>query len=178
MSRPKSDFGQEEASPGPYRLDGLELASGLVIGHDSGPALAVTEMGPSPRQALEDALEKSLRRPPCVVQFSGGRDSSAVLALASLVARRSDLPLPIPVTLVFPGMAETDEGEWQELVIRHLGLPDWQRLFLTDEMDLVGPFAANLLLEFGPTYPSNGHFIAPVLEVASGGTLLTGVGGD
>ena len=163
----------------PYRLEGLELASGLVLGYDSSasPLRESADWG-SPRQALEAALELSLRHPPCVVQFSGGRDSSAVLALAALVARRSGLPLPIPATMIFPGMAETGEDHWQEIVIRHLALPDWQRLYLNDEMDLVGPIAGPLLEVYGPTYPSNGHFMQPILKMARGGTVLTGVGGD
>jgi asparagine synthetase B (glutamine-hydrolysing) len=164
---------------GPYRLEGMELASGLVLGYDrSAPPLPPAADSRSPRQVLEDVLEASLRHPPCVVQFSGGRDSSAVLALASLVARRAGLPLPIPVTMVFPGMAEAGEDEWQEMVVRHLQLSHWERLPMSDEMDLVGPIAAPLLLEHGPTYPSNGHFIQPAIQVARGGTMLTGVGGD
>ncbi len=73
--------------------------------------------------------------------------------------------------MIFPGMAETGEDHWQEIVIRHLALPDWQRLYLNDEMDLVGPIAGPLLEVYGPTYPSNGHFMQPILEMASGGTV-------
>jgi asparagine synthetase B (glutamine-hydrolysing) len=164
---------------GPYQLTGLELASGFVLGHDrSAPTLSSASGSKTPREALEDVLESCLRHPPCVVQFSGGRDSSAVLALAASVARRSSLPLPIPATMIFPGMGETDEGRWQEMVIDHLELPDWERLSLTDEMDFVGAVAGPLLLRYGPTYPCNGHFIDPILKLAQGGTVLTGVGGD
>jgi asparagine synthetase B (glutamine-hydrolysing) len=179
MSPRDNTAGGPAPDSGPYRLGGLELASGLVLGYDDAvPPLGRSLSGRSPRQTLEDLLAQCLRRPPCVVQFSGGRDSSAVLALTAHVARKHDLPLPIPATVVFPGMSETDETQWQELVIRHVGLPDWERLEFTDEMDLLGPIAIGLLLDHGPTYPSNGHFVQPMVELARGGTMLTGVGGD
>jgi asparagine synthetase B (glutamine-hydrolysing) len=61
---------------------------------------------------LERVLVRSLQRPPCLVAFSGGRDSAGVLAAASHAARRHGLPLPIPATYRFPGAAEVDESEW------------------------------------------------------------------
>ena len=45
----------------------------------------------------------------------------------------------MPVTHRFPRVPESDEGEWQELVIGRLGLDDWERLEWDDEMDLIGP---------------------------------------
>ena len=58
-----------------------------------------------------------------------------------LLLAATGLPLPIPATMVFPGMTEAGEDQWQEMVIRHLSLPDWQRLRLNDELDLIGPIA-------------------------------------
>lgn len=130
------------------------------------------------REALETSIEIALGRPPCVVSFSGGRDSSAVLALAANVARRRGLALPLPATLVFPGLPETDETSWQESVIRHLDLPDWERIELTDELDIVGPRAAELLRSGGVRWPPTAAQLTPLIGVAAGGTLLTGLGGD
>ena len=63
-------------------LSGFEIATGMVFG-------AVDDRSPLPRsgrldplEALEHELLPALLRPPCMVSFSGGRDSSAVLAVA------------------------------------------------------------------------------------------------
>jgi asparagine synthase (glutamine-hydrolysing) len=98
--------------------------------------------------------------------------------LAIHVARREGLEAPIAATNVFPGDAQAAESEWQELLVRHVGVETWQRLSFGDEMDVVGPVAAPLLLHFGPTFPFNGHFGMPSMALAAGGSYLTGVGGD
>jgi asparagine synthetase B (glutamine-hydrolysing) len=163
------------------RLTPLETLWSVPVGFDATVApLAVEHRGPvpTPRQALEHAVLAALRRPPCLVSFSGGVDSSVVLALAAHVARREGLSPPIPATHRFPAVAEADEAGWQERVVAHLGLADWLRLEWTDELDLVGPVAARLLRRHGPLVPFNGHFQLPFVERAAGGALLTGVGGD
>jgi len=121
---------------------------------------------------------RALARPPCLVSFSGGRDSSLVLALATDAARRHGLPLPIPATNRFPGRPETDESAWQELVVSHLGIKDWVRLEWTDELDVVGPYAQLLLRAHGILTPFNSHFHLPLIQAARGGSMLTGIGGD
>lgn len=93
---------------------------------------------PSPRRALELVVLKALERPSCIIDFSGGRDSSLVLAVATHVARREGLPLPVPRTNRFPLEPASNEDEWQELVIRHLGLEDWEVCRLTGELDIIG----------------------------------------
>jgi len=120
----------------------------------------------------------ALLREPCVVSFSGGRDSSAVLAAAVALARREGLPLPVPVTNVFPTARWAGESEWQERVVAHLELADWVRLELTDELDCVGPIARSIVGRHGLLWPFNVHFHWPLLGVARGGSLLTGIGGD
>lgn len=120
----------------------------------------------------------ALGSPPCVVSFSGGRDSSALLAIAVHVAEKHGLSRPIAVTNVIPGDDAAAEDEWQESVIRHLGVTDWERIRIADDMDVVGPIAAPLLRRFGPYFPFNGHFVVPGMERARGGTYLSGVGGD
>ena len=130
------------------------------------------------REALEDVVRRFLERTPCLVSFSGGRDSSAVLAVATHVARRDGLALPIPFTFRFPGKPLTEESDWQEHVIRHLGLDDWPRVDLRDELDLLGDVARRCLLEFGLLWPANVYLHVPVFRAAAGGTVLTGLDGD
>jgi asparagine synthase (glutamine-hydrolysing) len=113
-----------------------------------------------------------------VVAFSGGRDSSAVLALAVHLARRNGLPLPIPVTRRFPDEPDTDESAWQASVVRHLDIDDWVRLDMAGDCDLVGPLATPILRRHGLLWPPTAHVNVPLFEVASGGTMLTGEGGD
>jgi len=119
----------------------------------------------------------ALERTPCLIAFSGGRDSSALLAVAVDLARREGLSLPVPVTLRFASTA-THEAEWQELVVRHLGLEDWVRLDYGAELDMVGPIAADGLRRHGLLYPANAHLIVPMAQAAAGGSILTGLGGD
>ena len=163
----------------PDELTPLELASGMVRGVARDVVgLPAAPAGLTARAALRDVVRRALSRPPCVVSFSGGRDSSMVLALATDVARREGLPLPVPVSQRFPEFPEADEDQWQELVVRHLDLPEWVRLRFTDELDVVGPVARSVLGRCGVLWPPNAHFHLPVAERAATGTLLTGFGGD
>jgi asparagine synthase (glutamine-hydrolysing) len=150
----------------------------MVWGFD--PTLTALEPDHSrtPRQALDEVMVEALSHSPCVVSFSGGRDSSAVLAVATESARRHGLPLPIPVTMHFPEEASADESNWQALVIEHLGLDDWVKIELRDELDVIGPHAATLLRRHGLLSPFNSYFHGPVAAKAAGGVVLTGVGGD
>jgi asparagine synthase (glutamine-hydrolysing) len=140
--------------------------------------LTAAENAAGGRRALEDVALRALCRPPCFVSFSGGRDSSAVLAIATAVARREGLDLPIPATNRFPAAPDSHEDEWQQAVVDHLALSEWVRLEWSDELDVLGPWAAAILRRHGVLVPFNGHFHAPLLEAASGGSLLTGIGGD
>jgi hypothetical protein len=153
----------------------------IVCGHVFGtcgalpPPISTTI---SVRRALEDAVHPALLRQPCVVAFSGGRDSSLVLAIATFLARRDGVPEPVPVTYVFPDEHDAEEGAWQELVIRHLGLDEWQRVPIHDELDLVGPLAQAHLSCHGVLWPTTLARDVPLLEIARGGSLLDGEGGD
>jgi asparagine synthase (glutamine-hydrolysing) len=157
-----------------------EIATNLVLGTD--PAQPRLPRLPGSldevRRALEQAVLPALLRPPCLVAFSGGVDSSAVLAAAVLAARKHGLALPIPATNRFPGIPEVDESAWQELVVNALGLSDWVRIDMTDELDLIGPVAQPGLVAHGVMWPPNAHFLLPVIQRANGGTVLTGLGGD
>jgi asparagine synthase (glutamine-hydrolysing) len=157
-------------------LTPLEVASGLVLGR--APRPLPSPDGRGPLATLESLVRAALERPPCLVSFSGGRDSSAVLAVAVRLARREGLALPVPATHRFNEAEQTDERDWQERVVRTLRLDDWVRIENTDELDVVGPVAAGVLRRHGLLWPSNVHFHAPLLEAAAGGSLLTGIGGD
>lgn len=161
------------------RLTAVELAFGTALGVDH--EIGAIEHGehPHPRAALEACVVAALSRPPCVVSFSGGRDSSALLALAVSVARRDGYDDPIPATLIFPDAPETDESDWQQLVVQHLALKEWHRIAIEgDRFDAVGPVAAPLLVKHGLLWPFNTFFHQPILEAAAGGSVLTGLGGD
>ncbi|MCW2666870.1 MAG: asparagine synthase [Frankiales bacterium] len=158
-------------------LDPLEIAAGGPLGHHSG-ALPLPRATLAPRAAFEQAVLRGLLRPPLFVSFSGGRDSSAVLAVAVAVARREGLPLPVPVTLDVVGSPDADEREWQQLVLDHLGLDEGVRLPVRDELGVTGPVAAAVLRRHGLLAPANAYMQVPLLEVATGGSLVTGIGGD
>lgn len=157
----------------------LELISGIVRGIDpTATPLPAAPPGLTTKAALEEVVRRALQRPPCVVSFSGGRDSSAILAVATHVARREGLSLPIPVTLRFPGRPDAQENSWQELVLRHLGIEDWVRLPFNDELDALGPYAQAVLKRHGLLWPANVHSHLPIAGQAPGGTVITGFGGD
>ena len=161
------------------RLSRLEVAAQRCPGEHPGVApLPAATAQASPVAALEDALRPALARPPCLLAFSGGRDSSALLAVATRLARREALPAPIPATLRVVAAPRAEESAWQEMVIEHIGLDDWLRIELTDELDFVGPTAQGLLRRHGVLWPANLHFFVPLVEAAAGGTLVSGVGGD
>lgn len=175
----------------PGQLTSLEIASGMVLparrqaaerrawrGRSTAADSPDRAEQISPRRALERAILPGLLRPPCLVSFSGGRDSAAVLATATALARREGLPVPIPVTNVFPSAGDAEESSWQELLIRELGLSDWIRLELEQELDVIGPYAQEVLTTHGLVWPANVHFHLPLLQFARGGSMLTGVGGD
>jgi asparagine synthase (glutamine-hydrolysing) len=162
-----------EAEPA---LQPLEVACGHPLG--SGPPVALPSTTASPLEALEAAAVTGLRQAPCLVSFSGGVDSTLVLAVAVGAARRHGLPAPIPVTWRFPGAPATDETGWQERVIAELGIRDWERLTAGDELDFVGPVAQRVLTAHGLLHPPNAFLHEPLLRRAAGGALLTGIGGD
>lgn len=112
-----------------------------------------------------------------MIGFSGGRDSSALLAIAVTLARREGWPEPVPVTLEYDS-ERTFERPWQELVIAHLRVEDWVRQNIGDQLDLVGPVAADGLRRHGVLFPANAHMIVPLALAARGGSVVTGVGGD
>jgi asparagine synthase (glutamine-hydrolysing) len=167
------------ARRGAWQLTPLELASGFPLGLDPGARLARALPGTgSARGAFEQVVREALRRPPCVVSFSGGRDSSAVLAVAARIAEQEGLPAPVAVSLRFAGMPAAEESAWQETVIGQIGGVDWHRVAVHTELDLLGPVATAEIHRHGVLWPANTAFHAPIAPLAAGGTLLTGFGGD
>ena len=164
------------------RLTALELASGIVTGAGPAPLLAPGETSPvetSPAEMLCAAVLPALRDGPCLVSFSGGIDSSLVLAAAVRAAREHGLPAPIPVTWTFHDAPAADETRWQEQVVAELGISDWERVEAAEgELDLIGPVATEVLARHGVLQPANAFLHLPLLRRAAPGTLLTGVGGD
>lgn len=170
MSRTSDDSALYVSTP-------LELASGWVYGLLPTTPLPDTTL--TPRAALDAVLLPTLRSGPCYVAFSGGRDSSAILAAATELARREGLRLPIPVTRLHPGLSDTDESEWQRQVIDHLGLPEWIRLSFTgDELDLLGPDARAGVETSGALWPPALQPQRAMFRQLEPGWLLTGEGGD
>jgi asparagine synthetase B (glutamine-hydrolysing) len=161
---------------GLYTMDSLEIAGGWVNGYDPVPL----PPGPheSPRRVLDQLLLAHLDRSPCLVAFSGGRDSSVLLAAAVTLARREGLALPVPVTLSYPDAPDADESRWQDAVLRHLGITDRIVLTVHDEHDPLGPVAAPVLRRHGLVWPPNFAPTVRMMTMARGGVLLTGEGGD
>ena len=155
----------------------VELALGMPLGVVP-DALNLPVSARSPRDELESTIDQQFATGRQVfVCFSGGRDSSAVLALAVHVARRRGAPLPIPVTLRFPQHPESNESHWQDLVISHLGLSEWIVIERAD-VDLLDPAITEMLSERGLFHPSQIGSYLPIVSAAAGGVLLTGEGGD
>jgi hypothetical protein len=165
----------------PLRPTALEIASGKMYGeHQDAPALDVDSRPcfRTPLAALEHAVLPALQRPPCLVSFSGGRDSSAVLAAATRAASREGLPPPVPITLRVRNAPRAEESEWQERVISHLGLREWEVQEVGEEMDRLGPLSVAVLRRHRVLFPPNTFLQLPLLEAARGGPLLSGFGGD
>ena len=164
----------------PYLRPGpLEVATGWVYGSLPTTPATLPDAEGTPRAVLDDVIRPALADGPCYVSFSGGRDSSAVLAAATALARREGHPLPIPLTRVYPDLPDTDESDWQRAVIDHLGLTEWVRLELRDgESDLLGPAARDALGRRGLLWPPALQTNDVMFEHLRGGSLLTGEGGD
>ena len=157
----------------------FEVATGWLTGEyeDFGPRRVDVRFS-NPIGALEALLAPALARPPCVVAFSGGRDSSVLLALSNRLAIREGLPAPIAASLRYPGEHGAHEEKWQELVVRHLGIAHWEIVDAGDAADLLGPAATTGLIRRGLLWPPAQYTLLPLLGLAVDGTLVTGDGGD
>lgn len=163
-------------------ISDLDVACGYL--HGPGPAAPLPErIRPDPVRALQDALLPALLRSPCVIAFSGGRDSSLLLAMAAHLAAREGVDPPIALTFRYPGDGAADESSWQHLVIDHLARSgvrvSWTCQDIGTELDLIGPLLAPVLsVHGGPTFPPTLGAIVLLARQARGGSLITGNFGD
>lgn len=174
---PERSAGPE--SDGYHRPDEQQVLTCWVNGFDEVLAPAPSCDAADPRAGFEAALLPALKRTPCVVAFSGGRDSSAILAVATRLARREGLADPIPATHAFDGQGSADETAFQELVIRHLGLREWHRFTDAAAFDVLGDRARRGLMRHGLLWPAMVHCHEPLMQLAAGGgSVVVGEGGD
>lgn len=162
----------------PLGLTPLEIATGILIGPSPGslpPAPAVAE---DPLTVLRERAVELLQQRPCVVAFSGGRDSSALLAVMADTARREGLTPPTAVSLRWSDNPATDERVWQEQVADHVGVESWEVLEPGDDVDLLGEQAQDALVRCGLLWPASSTALVPLYRRAAGGVVVTGEGGD
>jgi hypothetical protein len=161
------------------QLTPVEAATDDGLGEaEAEPPLPTSAATVTPLRALEEAVLPALNRPPCLVLFSGGRDSSVILAIAARVARREGLPMPVPTTHTFPAHRETDELDWQRLVLDHLNLTEHFVQEFDESVNLLGPVIRDSIRSHGIMVPAGAHLLVPSFEAARGGSMLTGVDGD
>jgi asparagine synthase (glutamine-hydrolysing) len=161
----------------PTGLTELEVASGVVVGGVDGAPFP-PDAGPDPMAVLARIAAEALATPPCVVAFSGGRDSSALLAVLADVARREGLPPPVAVTARWDDDEASDESIWQELVIEQVGVGDWEVIRPGTDLDLLGTGATDILDRGGLMWPPPAYALAPMIAKSDGGVFLSGEGGD
>jgi asparagine synthase (glutamine-hydrolysing) len=161
-------------------LSALESAVGAPLGSDPDPSRVLVQPygAESPWEALLETFAPILARPPVLLAFSGGRDSSLLLAAAHACAQRHGLRQPIPLTYLNAGAPGTDERSWQRFVLQALHASDWEQVEGADELDFLGPVACAALERHGARYTPNAHFVVPLAQRAAGGTLVLGLGGD
>ena len=167
----------------PTGLTELEVSSGMVLGDDSvgssgfggGPGPGA---GADPLVTLRHLARRVLATPPCVVAFSGGRDSSALLAVLADEARRQGMSPPVAVTSRWDDDEASNETNWQEDVIRAVGVTEWEIIRPGEDLDLLGPEAAATLEQTGLMWPPPAYALQPMIRLARGGVFLSGEGGD
>lgn len=166
----------------PTGLTELEVSSGMVLGDDSvgssgfggGPGPGA---GADPLVTLRHLARRVLATPPCVVAFSGGRDSSALLAVLADEARRQGMSPPVAVTSRWDDDEASNETNWQEDVIRAVGVTEWEIIRPGEDLDLLGPEAAATLEQTGLMWPPPAYALQPMIRLARGGVFLSGEGG-
>src|SRR5690606_28418837 len=129
----------------------------------------------APWTALVASVREHLDDDPCYVTFSGGCDSSLVLAAATDACRNTGHSDPVPITYRYPG--ESADEPFQRPMLDWLGLEDWIHLDLTDSA-LLAPETTLELQRTGVVWPPSLHTRAAALRTVGPGLLLSGDGGD
>jgi Asparagine synthase len=173
-----SDKPASTCAAAPYLMGEQDVLLGCVPDVPPRPP-PLPPIGLRPKEALEVVLREALSRPPCAISFSGGRDSSALLALALDVARRLGLPEPAAFTLRYPGVKDADESSWQAQVIEHLRPSTWEVVEISAlDGDVIGPVGSASLKSHGLLWPPALHLATGWLSKLAGVTIVTGEGGD
>jgi asparagine synthase (glutamine-hydrolysing) len=133
--------------------------------------------GRPPWQTLVDQIAAMLTDVPCIVEFSGGCDSSLVLSAATAACRRTGHPDPVPLTYRFAGSIDDDDVRCQAVVIEWLALKDRWHVDV-DDADLVGPAGSDLLDDVGVTWPATLGVVRRRWQGLPQCLLLSGEGGD
>jgi Asparagine synthase len=163
----------------PAGLTELDVASGVVVGQEDGARRATLSLpGPEPRTRLAELACTLLSESPCVLAFSGGRDSSALLAFLVGTARSEGLPEPVAVTARWDDDVASDERVWQEQVVAAIGAEHWEILRPGDDLDLLGAEAVGALAGQGLLWPPPAYSFLPMIRRAAGGVFVSGEGGD
>jgi hypothetical protein len=145
---------------------GLDVAAGVVVGQGPDPfSSGDPGKGRNPSARLVSLASTLLAEPPCVIAFSGGRDSSVLLALFVDVARWDD-------------DEASDERQWQEQVVSSIGAKNWEILRPGTDLDLLGVEAVTALGRQGLMWPPPAYAFLPMIRRAAGGTFVSGEGGD
>lgn len=167
-------------STGYLRLSPSEIVMGLPLSSTAGvlPHVDLPPSSGSARLALREVLRQVVDSGPVFISFSGGRDSSAVLAVATSVAREHGRPLPVPITYRYPGDEDANEDEWQDLVLHHIGVTERVVVTITDQQRLLSGPAQESMARRGLVWPPSLNLQHEMFSRVSGGVLLTGEGGD
>ncbi len=168
--------------PGLPRVSEHDVALGFLFGAEvSGPTEDTAES--EPVRALRAVLRPALSGTPCVLAFSGGRDSSLLLALAADLAAREGLNPPVALTFRYPEDEHAEESSWQQLVVDHLrrrGLRfDWECIDIGPQFDVLGALVTPILRAHGAALwpPALGSTVL-LANLVRGGSLVTGDYGD
>jgi asparagine synthase (glutamine-hydrolysing) len=108
------------------------------------------------------------------VSFSGGRESAWLLAAATAAARSQGHADPIPATLRYAGSSARSDALHQEEIVSYLQLGDWVRVEITDELEMLGPYARRAIADAGLLFPATAYAMLPLLDRARGGWLVAG----
>jgi len=165
-----------EAPIAPVGLSALDLACGMPLGQVAGAPPPALRRDRTLEQVVDEMHCRLLAHGPLYVAFTGGRGSTASLALSVNHARRHGHELPIPVTVRYPGIFTDAELRHQERIIAHLRLDRWERVSVAEDLDLVGPLAARVLSRTGAVWPAHAYTLVPLMERAREGLLTIPTG--